>query len=245
MYILLADTEDWGSFGEDVEGYLEEVAHRILSFLPQTEKDMFANNVRRWSQIARPSYMQFRQVVKDIAFKNHARLGIPKEHSRFHNKMTRDQIAFITDDDDWFNPEVVPTVAAVFEEHPEVEAVHWDTWQYDVSNFRENFHTYNMSRVGSNGFAIRGGNSPWLYTWGAHRKVETWLPPEKKFYLPYKALSVWNIHPGSFWQRTHFPLADGFHKVERSPRPAILDWAAEEIEAMYALLKSFLSKTSA
>jgi hypothetical protein len=189
--------------------------------------------------------MNFRGKIKDIAFRNHDKLGLTKKFPPFQHEMTRDQVALMTDDDDLFNPGIVDEVRKAFEEHPEVEVVHWDSWQYHMVYLKEMFCVYNLSRVGSNSFAIRGGNNPWLYTWGAHRKVEQeeWLPANKKYFIPYKALTLWNIHPASYWQRTNFPLDSKFYKIDRAPRPAMLDWAAEEIDAIYDVLNSLVPKS--
>jgi hypothetical protein len=240
IYRLLVDTENWDEFGEDVESYLTHVDKKV-NFIDDEER-LFKANVRRWSELYRPSYMMFRHQVKQIAMKSQESLGLQARWHSEHTTFNRDQIFLVTDDDDWYHPNIAEEVVKVFEGRPDIDVVYWPTWLYITSDLtgqnKERFEIYNTARVGSNGFAIRGGYSGWFYTWGAHIKIESWVNPERKYFLSDKHLSVWNIHAASFWQRTHFELPDPINKLDKVQRPQELDWALEHLDDFNALVNS-------
>lgn len=242
LLILLVDTEDWYGFGDDIEGYLKHAQSKVLDYSSIEEQELFKNNVRLWSNIVNSSYMNFRGKIKDIAISNHKRMGLEIHPAIFHKQMTRDQFALITDDDDFFNPELIDIVNLTFENNPDIEVVYWDSWQYKTVYLKEEFCIFDLHQVGSNSFAIRGGNSHWLYTWGAHNKINDWIPPEKKVFIPNKALSLWNIHPASFWQRTHYEILKDFYKLNRSLKPEILNWANDDIDLIYKSITELVPK---
>lgn len=235
VVVHLADTEEWSSL-DDVESYLEYIIARGICWAKKEEEELFKNNVRRWSEQYRPSYTMYRHLFKEVCIKNHARLNLPIK-VRCANAFTSDQIVLITDDDDIFNPCVVDEVSKAFEENPHIDMVYWDTWLNLMLAPKQGFEVYKCSKIGSNGMAVRGGLSPWLYTWGAHIKAETWIPEDKKVYLP-KPLSLWNIHPASFYQRSNNPLPEDFNILEKTEAPPEIEWAKEYIDKLYDVLAS-------
>lgn len=228
--ILLRRTEDWGQW--ELDDYLAYIPTAGLSNDTQ-QIEFFLYNVERWSQMMRPSYTQLREKIAAIARKNWARLQNIDFIYNDCNDLPPDLIVFPVDDDDWFNPEVVPTVMKVFEENPHLDMVYWDNWQYQFTNWGENYRIFTEGPVGSNGYAVRGG-LPLKY-YGNHMELHD-IDPAKKHFIPDKALSIYFCHPASLWQTLHYRIFD--INLTRTPRPPILDWAAAEIESAYSLMAS-------
>lgn len=236
MVRYLVDTEDWESFGDDTERYLSYINDWCVWPTPENQT-MFAQNLRKWAANYRPSFMSLRKTFKDISSDNHKRLGLPTI-MRDGSKMNRNTIALVTDDDDWYNPEVVSEVWWAFKEHPEMEVVYWDCWQYQTVWNAETFSLFTLQKYGSNSFAIRGGRSYEFFRWGVHNRVEEQIPDDKCLHLPGRHLSLWNIHPASFCQRINYPLSDKINVLKRTKIPDHFKWATKEINAFYEALTS-------
>jgi hypothetical protein len=235
LVIHLADTEDWANLN-DVESYLSQMNVRGIQWAKQEEEDRFKSNVRRWSEQYRPSYMMFRHLFKQICISNHAKFNLPITVAK-PSSFNSNQIVLITDDDDIFNPLVVEEVRKAFADNPHLDMVYWDTWLNLMTEHKQRFEIYRNSLIGSNGMAVRGGLSPWLYTWGAHIKAEAMIPQDKRMYIQ-KPMSVWNIHPASFWQRSNYLLPEGFNVLQKTEVPPEIEWAREYIDKLYEVLVS-------
>lgn len=229
-------TEDWDRF-PDLQSFLSHVPKRFPMAHDSGKLDLFLENVGRWSDLYDTSYTAYRHQLKQISLKNWDRLPCEKTHL---DPWTQDgDTAFLVmDDDDWFNPAVVEEVERAFTDNPDLEIVWWDAWQYRQANGVEEYLIHKPGKVGSNSFAIRGGFAPKYYISGAHAQINKYWDKETILYLPDRCLSLWNIHPASVSFMSRYPVRDDFHKVGRAERPAQVDWAAEEIEALYALTTS-------
>jgi len=231
--ILLRRTEDWEQWSLDE--YLEYLPTANLTTDPN-QLELLVWNVKRWSQIWRPSFTALRGRITAIARKNWARLDNIDFIYNDCNNLPSDLIVFPVDDDDWFNPDVVPTVMRVFEENPHLDVVHWDNWQYQFTPEGEQYKVFTEGPMGSNGYALRGGLPIRYYI--NHMELHD-VDPAKKHFIPGKALSIWFCHPASSWQSMHVRNFD--INLKRAPRPPILDWAAGEIESAYSLISSIES----
>lgn len=233
--VMLVDTELWYRL-TDCEEYLDLVS-RKMNFVGD-QRERFFRGIRKWWAMYSPHFTAYRQKLKEITVANHERLGVDIIPTNDFDKLSRNQIVLVTDDDDWFNPTVVEEVNRAFVEHPEVDVVFWDCWKYDTSFMHERYELHTHDLLGSNAFAIRGGRERKFYTYGAHVTIEQNIDRSLMYKLEDKALSIWNIHPGSLWQRTHYDLHDNINVLEHTARPVCLDWAHHEIDSLYTLLTS-------
>lgn len=237
------DTEDWDSFGDNYNLYITHINEKLDFNNDHLNEMMFKENLDKWSKCyPKMSYMKFRHEVKEIASRNHAKLGIKtkfgKDMFEFNGS---DDIYLATDDDDWFNPVVVDRVMALFEKYPNIDLVYWPSWQYCTTFFQEEFKLFNDDHVsmGSNGLAIRGRYPEIMCRWGIHELANEVVPMHKRLYYETdEVLSIWNIHPASFWQRSNFPLSDQIYNILHTQRPETMNWASEEINEMYKLVIS-------
>jgi hypothetical protein len=232
-------TEDWASF--TLEGYLAHLPSRFFHHNRTAEArvklERFIRQVRLWSDYYNIPYTAYRQKLKDITEKNWSRLEC-KRVICDTSALTKDDIVLVCDDDDWLNPAVIPVVEKIFSERADIDVVHWDAWQYRTSWFFEECVIFKDVLFGSNSFAVRGGLNQQYYSAGAHNYLEWGMDKSRVLFLPNVSYSVWNIHLGTFSVLSEFPLHDHIFTVHRRPRPAILDWAAEEIESMYSVVTS-------
>ena len=226
--VSLTITEKWSSFKGNTDLYLE---YHKLRF-PYEKK--FINNVRGWK--FEKSFMDIRHEMSQISQDNRDRLkecDIIFGHPWGHNQ---DDVCLITDDDDWFNPAVVDAVKEEFEKDDSLNILYWKPWQY-ITAWEEG---YNLNYpVCSNSFAVRGGMDKKLYSAGAHSCVKEMIKNgEDGIGYIDEPLSLWNIHPFSYYvMQTHEELPI-LCNSERKNRPAELDWASDEIERFYELISS-------
>lgn len=230
-------TEDWSKF--DLDSYIARARETLRCPSPEQEQ-MFYRNIYRWAEIYQPFYTQLRAEICKIAAENHSAVGCDQFVNRYKkdfNDFGRDDILLITDDDDWYHPDIVKEVTEAFEAN-DVDVVYWDNWMYKTIACFEDIHIHRGTMIGSNGFAIRGGLKDWgLYCTGAHVHIERTMDRDRMLYLP-KALSVWNVNPCSFWINQNFPLNESFHQVDRRPHPPEIAWAEKEMGLMCDLVTS-------
>lgn len=245
--ILLVSTEDWLDF--TFESYIDYVKNS--NFM---NNDMFIDNLRKWHKKYTPFYTTFRGQIKEIVNKNHDKCNLniiiqTKNSKLLNNKdnYTPDNYYIIKDDDDFLNPKAESLLTPIFRDNPEIDLVYWDCWQYKTAYnmenaYKEGYSNFSKDYPGKFGncYALRGGmDIQKLYSAGGHNIIKDVIPKEKIFYLENEALNLWNIHSACFHKNTDYYL-DNFMiiNIERSERPSLLDWAAEEIEQMYLLASS-------
>jgi hypothetical protein len=233
--LKIPHTENWDSF-PDLQTFLDHVPSRIVGHDP-AKVEFFLSNVRRWSDLYDCLFTAYRHKLKQISLKNWDRLPCEQTHIQPW-ELSREDAFLLMDDDDWFNPAVVEEVERAFTDRPDIDVVYWDAWQYKTVNGTEEYYCHSKRPFGSNSFAIRGGFDQQFYMSGAHARIDDLWDKSRMLGLPNRCLSLWNIHPGSLFLRSRVELPDNINELQRVDRPAIFDWAVEEIDALYTLITS-------
>ena len=224
IFIYEPHTEDWSKLNKDnfIEHYKLKFASKDLE-----KNEKFIDNIVNWKY--EPYYTELRHQIKEISRYNRSRIQCPIVNNL--STCNSEDILLLTDDDDWFNPLVVEKVRTAFEEDESLDVVTWNCWNYKICK-EEQF--VKREDVGSNGFAIKR-KMPWKYhSAGAH----VWIPDlENRIHLD-EDLSIWTVHPMSFYLNSNYKLEKALSRRDRAQVPENLNWASKEIEMMFEIISN-------
>jgi len=211
--ILIRQTEDWTQ---------KSLKPRHWHMSADMSRQFHAA-IEEWDETYDLTFFEYRQKLKEIAISTWPDI----DQVVGLNKVEDGVLYLVTDDDDWYAPQIVDFLS---ENYSGEQLVKWQHTVINATEGRLECCDWSDIEVGSNSYALLGGCKGFKEAFGAHHKLSLDLTYNER-------LSIYIRHPGSHYHLVRKQAPVLFRDIDEYLVPMDIDWAHEPLQKLSDLLR--------